>query len=92
MIDDPSYEDDEDDECEIMKSLEKDYNDFMNWSLGTCVDKKLSKKTAVKIWMKLHPELEVPRVFRSEHSISSELATICLFLDVYPLYLAEKKK
>lgn len=85
-------EDDEDDECEIMDSLDRDYRDLMKWIFGEDGQLQFSKRKAKRIWRRLHPGLEVPRVLQSEKSVNPALSTLCLFLDAYPMYLAEKRK
>lgn len=86
-------EDDEDDEeCEILESLEQDYKDFMEWAFGSARAIQTSKRKSVKIWKKLHPGLPVPRVMQTEKGLNPNMSTICLFMDAYPLYLAEKNK
>lgn len=87
-------EDEEEDEedCELMESLNRDYNDVMNWVFGKEGQFHWSKNKALKVWKKLHPALEAPRVLRTEKSVNPTLSTLCLFLDAYPMYLAEKKK
>ena len=79
------------DDHPIFDSLKKDYEDFMNWAFAT-KDLRTSKIKARKIWKKLHADLPMPRSLNVEVHFESEMATICLLMDAYPLYLESKKK
>lgn len=79
----------EEEEDEIVKSLSEDYNDFFVWALGEKVV-RCTRKELIKKWKKTHPDLPIPRIFQTDADIGKELTTICLFMDAYPLYLANE--
>lgn len=81
----------EEDECEFAEALKKEYEDLLEWVFGG-EENRFSKRQATKIWKKQHPELPIPRIFKTEENFSQEASTVLLVLDVLPLYLAEKKK
>lgn len=89
-------EDEEEIKCELIESLEKDFNAIMKWIFGseykdeTTVE--ISKKNSRKAWMLYHSHLPMPRILKSKLSLDSMVGTIFLLLDVYPLYLEEMKK
>lgn len=82
---------DEEEGCEILQSLEDDYNDFLYWATGK-VNTTCHKEEAKRVWKKRHPNLPIPRILMSEYSMSSVMSTICLLMDAYPLYLKSKNK
>lgn len=84
------YEDEDDEECEFLASLQKDFDKIMNWAFNSN-EVGSNKKLARTTWKKLHPNLPIPRIMKSETSISPHMAAICLLMDVIPLYNAEKK-
>ncbi len=78
-------------DCEVINELEKEYKDFIIWAFGDNVqDYKNMKKEAIEIWKKWHPNLPVPRIFKSEYHLGQAMNTICFFMDAYPYYLREK--
>ncbi len=83
-------EEDDDEGCELIESLNNDFQDYQNWLWGD--NKSFSKKEAIKIWKKLHPKHPVPRVLQSEKEIDQKLRDIAVMFDAFPIYLAEKNK
>jgi hypothetical protein len=83
------FEREEDEEHKLIDSLKKDYNDFFFWALG---EKKetIKKNEMSKIWEKIHPGLPLPRIFQIKTDLGKGLATVCFFMDAYPLYLANE--
>lgn len=75
-----------DDDCEIAKSLQEDYNAFFTWAIGSN-EPTCAKDQMIKKWAKKHPSLPVPRIFQTEVNLGAALSTACLFMDAYPLYL-----
>ncbi|HSZ84742.1 MAG TPA: hypothetical protein VK787_01860 [Puia sp.] len=84
------YEDEDDEECEFLASLQKDFDKIMNWAFNS-TEVGSNKKLARTTWKKLHPTLPMPRIMKSDTNISPLMAAICLFIDIIPLYNAEKK-
>src|ERR1700743_2187918 len=80
-------EDEEENDCPISLSLKKDYKDFTKWVFGTESPGDMSKKEARKTWIVLHPDLPIPRILQTFKSVPSDVATACLFMDGYRLYL-----
>lgn len=89
--DDECEEDDEDEGCPHINALEDEYKDIIFWAVGT-TDEPQCKKKARKYWIAKHPDLPMPRLLKSEITLNAYMSTICLLIDVIPLYLAEKKK
>jgi hypothetical protein len=88
---DEGKEDARESECPFMESIGLDYADFINWAMGTTAE-RLSSKTARTLWRKLHNDLPMPRIFQTREKVGSNMGTIALMLDAYPLYLDDKKK
>lgn len=84
-------DEDEETECPIMVSMEKDYKDFMKWAFG-CEEGEEGIIKAKRRWKKLHPDLPIPRVMLTDERLGSGMGTVCLFMDAYPLYLASQKR
>lgn len=84
-------EEEEDDSCPLLKELQTEFNEILEWAVGDS-DRTTCKKKARKHWEKTHPGLPVPRIMKSEDGLPPGMSTICLLIDVLPLYLAEKKK
>jgi hypothetical protein len=80
--------------CPTMDSLEKDYNDFMQWAFGEGLGRNvmLSREKSGKDWAKRHPWLPIPRIFLSDKALDMELGTVCFFMDAYPLYIEMNTK
>lgn len=85
-------EDDDDDEeqCEYAESLKKDYNECHEWAFGgeIAITNKVQGRN---LWEKLHPDLPVPRILKTQVSTSDKFGTIGMLMDVYPLYLKYKE-
>jgi hypothetical protein len=76
---------------EIGQSLEKDYEDFYAWCFGSKKE-KLSMEKATKVWKERHPDLPLPRVFQSKCEFGLAITIMCLLMDAYHHFKAEKKK
>jgi hypothetical protein len=97
---DNKNEDEEDEEgeeeeslCPYLKSLKEDYTDFAAWCFGS-EDKGLYKesiKNAKLRWKRLHPSLEIPRIFQTNFKLEHSDMQLLLVLDAYPLFLKEKE-
>lgn len=78
-------------ECELMNSLSIEYKEFIRWALG-CEETVISKCKASKLWKNLHPHIPIPRVFQTEKELDDSLVAICLMMDGYHHFVAEKNK
>jgi len=79
--------------CEHLISLQKEFNDILLWAFGKeSGNSTLDRREARKIWEKKHAKYPIPRILLSKQELNVTLSTACLILDVYPIYLIEKKK
>jgi hypothetical protein len=84
-----SCEDEDDEECEICESIEKDYDGFIKWAFGD-EESPIKKSKAKKIWKRLHPHLPLPRFMLTDEKIDDFQTSICLLMDCYHFYIVEK--
>jgi|ERR1700743_3483 len=78
-----------DEDCRLVKSLKEDYDGLMLWAFGAI--EILTKRIALNQWKKLHPDLPIPRILKTEQDLSTPLIHICLVMDIFPLYLIFKE-
>ena len=74
---------------EIMESLIKDYEDFMNWAFGN-YEKTITFEESKKLWSKNHPDLPIPRCFLINQPGEEKEMSMFLIMDAYSYYLEEK--
>jgi hypothetical protein len=76
--------------CPDLISLEKDYNDFFMWAFGDSQRENMIDHR--ETWKRLHPDLPIPRILKSEEQLHPALNTTCMIMDAYPLYLQHRPK
>jgi hypothetical protein len=84
-------EEEEEDICPFIQELEIEYKKIILWAVGTHDEPQIKKK-AKRYWLTHHPDLPMPRLLKSDEVLNSYMSTICLLIDVIPLYLADKNK